>query len=71
MLGKVTVSSKDSVHTVLGKIVPILNSTDCFKVCLPPLLRYLHTPCCSIEGHCDGITAVDYPIDLFTKTLGL
>ncbi len=37
MLGKVTVSNKDSVHTVLSKIVPILNSTDCFKVCLPPL----------------------------------
>ena len=71
MLGKVSVSNKESVQIVLSKIVPILNSTSCFKVCLPPLPRYMFTPCCANEGHCEGLSEVDYPVDLYTQTLGL
>jgi hypothetical protein len=71
MLGKVTVSSKDSIHNVLSKILPVLNSSSCLKVCLPPLPRYLFSPCCASAGHCEGITEVDYSMDLLTKTLSV
>ena len=41
------------------------------KVLLPPLPRYLFSPCCDTDGHCDSIGEVDYPVDLYTQTLGL
>ena len=33
--------------------------------------RYLKTPCCDIEGHCDGITEHDHAVDLMSKTLAV
>jgi len=71
LYGKVTVGTKDSVHNVLEKLLPIFRLVPGLKVCLPPLPRYLHHPCCAADGHCEEIGDVTYAPDLLEKTIAL
>ncbi len=71
MYGKVTVSSKDAINNVLEKLVPVFRSIPGLKICLPPLPRYLHNPCCTTQGHCEEIGTPSYAAELLSNTLGL
>jgi len=71
LYGKVTVSSKDSVHNVLEKLLPVFKTVPGLKICLPPLPRYLHNPCCTTEGHCEELGDANYAQELLGKTMDL
>jgi hypothetical protein len=71
MDGRVTTCTLETLHTLMSKAMPILDSIPGVKICVPPLPRYLKTPCCDTEGHCEGITEGEYALDLMSKTLGL
>jgi len=71
MYGRVSVSSKDSFHHVMEKLVPIFKSVPGMKICLPPLPRYLHNPCCLLDGHCEDLGDANYAPELLEKTIGL
>jgi hypothetical protein len=71
MDGRVTTCTLETLNTMLNKARPIFDAIPGTKLCVPPLPRYLRTPCCDAEGHCEGITESDYAVDLMSKTLGL
>jgi len=71
MTGQVTTCSKESLSHFLGSVKTVLENVPGIKICLPPLPRYLFSPCCSEQGHCDGIGTVQYAPVLLEKTLGI
>jgi len=71
MYGKVCIGSKESLVNVLEKIVPVLRSVNGLKIVLPPLPRYLYSPCCQIPGHCEGLQEPGYVPELLCKTRGI
>jgi hypothetical protein len=71
MDGRVTTCTKESLNSTLAKTLPIFDAIPGLKIVVPPLPRYLQTPCCESEGHCDGIQDADYVTDLMSKTLGV
>jgi len=71
MDGKVTTSTPDMTQTLLDRAGPLLDAIPGLKVCIPPLPRYLRTPCCDTDGHCDGMNDPDYVTELIGKTLGV
>jgi len=46
MDGKVTICTPDMTQTLLAKAAPLLDAIPGLKICIPPLPRYLTTPCC-------------------------
>jgi len=71
MDGRVTTCSLETLHTLLIKAGPILDSLPGLKICIPPIPRYLRTPCCDTEGHCEGIADSEHAVELMSKTLTL
>jgi len=71
MYGKVTVNSKDSTHHVLERLLPVFNSVPGLKIVLPPLPRYLFSPCCGDPSHCEELGDVSYAPELLEKTVVL
>jgi hypothetical protein len=71
MDGRVTTCTLETLHTLLSKASPILDSIPGVKICIPPIPRYLKTPCCDTEGHCEGIMEPDHSVELMSKTLAL
>ena len=71
MFGKVTVSTTESLQHILGKLVPLYQAVPCLKIVLPPLPRYLYSPCCISDDHCVGIGELGYADDLLDKTIGI
>jgi len=71
MQGAVTVCSKDSLENVLNRLAPIFGTISCTKICIPPLPRYLHSPCCDEIGHCEGITDPEYAPELLASTISV
>jgi len=71
MDGRVTTCSLAQLHGLLTKAAPILDAITGLKICIPPVPRYLKTPCCDTEGHCEGIGDAEHHIDLMSKTLAL
>jgi len=71
MYGKVSTSSRESLHTVLEKLIPVFKMVPGLKLCLPPLPRYLHHPCCEGSGHCEDLNDPNYAAELLGKTIGL
>ena len=67
MLNKVTVCSKESLTVALDRLKNIFGLLTGPKICLPPLVRYLYTPCCDAEGHCDGIGTPTHASELMAK----
>ena len=37
------------------------------KICIAPLPRYLHTPCCADQDHCVGVGTPHYPARLLAQ----
>ncbi len=68
MAGKVTVCSKESIKHTLTSLKPVFSSIPGLKICLPPIPRYLQTPCCSNKSHCKDIEKPHYATDLMSKT---
>jgi hypothetical protein len=71
MDGRVTTCTLETLHTLRSKAQPIMDSLPGHKICIPPIPRYLKTPCCDIEGHCDCITKQDHAVDLMSKSLAI
>jgi len=71
MDGRVTTCTLAQLHGLLSKAGPILDSIKGSKICIPPIPRYLKTPCCEAEGHCEGIAEHDHATELMSKTLAL
>jgi hypothetical protein len=71
MDGRVTTSTLETLHNLMNKATPIMDALPGLKICTPPIPRYLKTPCCDVEGHCDGISEPDHAIDLMSKTLAI
>jgi hypothetical protein len=71
MYGKVTVNGKDSTYHVLEKLLPIFSALPGLKIVLPPLPRYLFSPCCEDISHCEEILDANYAPELFEKVAGL
>jgi hypothetical protein len=69
MQGKVTVCSKESLETVMGRLTGIFDIIPGIKICTPPLPRYLHSPCCDESGHCEGITDPEHAPELLADTI--
>jgi len=69
MDGRVTTCTLETLHALMNKAAPIIDALPGHKVCIPPIPRYLRTPCCDVEGHCDGIIEPDHAVDLMSKTL--
>jgi len=69
MDGRVTTCNMDTLHGTLSKAAPLFDAIPGLKICVPPLPRYLETPCCESENHCVGIQDPDYITDLMSKTL--
>ena len=66
--GRVTTVAKNLLANILFNLRTLLNTMDCEKVFLPPLPRYLFTPCCNEEGHCDGVGEDGYALELLQKS---
>jgi len=71
MYGKVTVNSKDSTHHVLEKLLPVFGAVPGLKIVLPPLPRYMFSPCCGDPSHCEDIGNASYAAELLEKTVVL
>ena len=71
MAGKVTTASQETLQTSLKKVLPVLRKLKGLKVILPPLPRYLRTPCCADPDHCVGIGESDHATELLSKTLDI
>jgi len=71
MDGRVTTCTLETLHTLMNKAAPIIDALPGLKICTPPIPRYLKTPCCDMEGHCDGISESDHAVDLMSKTLAM
>ncbi len=71
MDGRVTTCSLTQLHGLLAKATPIFEAISGLKVCIPPLPRYLKTPCCEADGHCEGIADPDYSTELMSKTMAI
>jgi len=61
LLGEVTTVTKELLVGTLKKLRGILSLLPGIKVCVSPLPRYLHTPCCADQDHCVGVGTVDHP----------
>jgi len=71
MDGKVTICTPDMTQTLLAKAAPLLDAIPGLKICIPPLPRYLTTPCCGNNEHCDGMNEPGYVTDLVGKTMAV
>jgi len=71
MGGKVVLSNKEVLHTNLMRALAALKLVKGLKVILPPLPRYLVTPCCEDPDHCTGREDSDYSTDLLSATLSV
>jgi len=68
MAGKVTVCPKETVRHMLTSLKPIFDLLPGLKICLPPLPRYLKTPCCNARGHCKDINTQQFSAELMGKS---
>jgi len=68
MPGKVTTCPKEAVKHMLNQLKPIFDLLPGMKLCLPPLPRYLYTPCCTSRGHCMDLEKQHYAADLIGKS---
>ncbi len=71
MYGKVSTFTKETLNVFMEKMQPILNNFPGYKIVLPPLPRYIHSPCCTAPGHCEDIGTPEYASDILAKTVGL
>ena len=64
IIGEVTTVSKELLTCILKKLKPVLDLLPGPKICIAPLPRYLHTPCCPELDHCVGTEQPGYSAEL-------
>jgi hypothetical protein len=71
MGGKVSTCTKENIIHTLGTAKGILSHFSGKKIILPPIPRYLFTPCCPAKGHCVGTGTPEHIKGAIESTLGL
>jgi hypothetical protein len=71
MGGKVCVCSRDNVVQTLYSSREIFAQVQGRKIVLPPLPRYLYTPCCEDPTHCTGTGTSEHIRDTIESSVGL
>jgi len=64
ILGEVTTVTKELLTCILKKLKPVLDLLPGVKICISPLPRYLHTPCCKDLEHCVGTEQLTHAAEL-------
>jgi hypothetical protein len=75
MLGPVVACNEDTFRKIIKSLAPVLLSAQSIKkILIPPLPRYLITPCCNTATHCTNILRDGYmekALSGLTKLRGL
>jgi len=67
LLGEVTTVTKELLTGTLKKLKGVINLLPGLKICIAPLPRYLHTPCCADPDHCVGVGTAHHPERLLAQ----
>jgi lysophospholipase L1-like esterase len=67
LLGEVTTVNKELLVGTLKKLKGTINLLPGPKICIAPLPRYLHTPCCADPDHCVGVGTTHHSDRLLTQ----